>query len=158
MSDAKARHFKPHSRFPFVTSIWWCLNNSARERRKAYTRHHRYYHHDYHYHHHYHYYTTTCPTTTIFDRHRRHHRRHHPRLLPFSSFGTPARARNRPSPCVARAISSAARSSKLVDIPLFHSRQQERRYTLAFLAAGHPRDATPRPRDLDNATPVSGCH
>lgn len=37
MSDAKARHFKPHSRFPFVTSIWWCLNNSTRERRKAYT-------------------------------------------------------------------------------------------------------------------------
>lgn len=31
MSDAKARHFKPHGRFPFVTSIWWRLNNSARE-------------------------------------------------------------------------------------------------------------------------------
>ena len=40
MSDAKARHFKPHGRFPFVTSIWWRLNNSAREQRKAH-KHHR---------------------------------------------------------------------------------------------------------------------
>ncbi|KYM80620.1 hypothetical protein ALC53_08958 [Atta colombica] len=46
----------------------------------------------------------------------------------------------------------------LANSSTFYPRQQERRYTLAFLAAGYPRGTTPRPRDFDNATLVSGCH
>lgn len=164
MSDAKARHFKPHSRFPFVTSIWWCLNNSARERRKAYTRHHRYHHHHQHLLHH-HYRTIsrllllaiaivvvciifgdTIRSSFLF--------------LSQGSSTLTAKFKNTPrrthDPIRATIGLANPPTFPFFNPPALPSRQRERQYALAFV--GHPRYANPRPRDLDNATLVSGCH
>jgi len=155
MSDAKARHFKPHSRFPFVTSICRCLNNSARERRKAHTppnvaalhRCPALDHHGYSrspssspasptatpsaaYHH---------PPSSLGFRYTDHHTGDHPP----SSFG-PRRA-----------------AIGLARVPPFipHSFEKDGSPSSSSSSfTSHCRCATPQPRDLDNATPASGCH